>query len=76
MITAERTLKYVKNEMTFNESHEYREERLNHFVALSRKFMEENDMNERLLIEKQINTFAVQMAREDNIRRQFRKAKR
>ena len=76
MITAERVLKYVKDEMTFIESHAYREERLNHFVALSRKFKEENDMNERLLIGKQMNAFAVRMAREDNIRRQFRKAKR
>nr|WP_308667669.1 hypothetical protein [uncultured Allisonella sp.] len=76
MITPERTLKYVKDEMTFKESHEYREERLNQFVALSKKFIEENNKDERLLIEKQINAFAVRMAREDNIRRQFRKAKR
>ncbi|WP_329778318.1 hypothetical protein [Allisonella histaminiformans] len=76
MITAERTLKYMKNEMTLKESHEYREERLNRFVELSRKFSEEESKSERVLIQKQINALAVRMAREDNIRRQFRKARR
>lgn len=76
MITAERTLKYMKNEMTLKESHEYREERLNRFVELSRKFSEEESKSERDLIQKQINALAVRMAREDNIRRQFRKARR
>ena len=76
MITAERTLKYMKNEMTLKESHEYREERLNRFVELSRKFSEEESKSERVLIQKQINALAVRMVREDNIRRQFRKARR
>lgn len=76
MITAERTLKYMKNEMTLKESHEYREERLNRFVELSRKFSEEESKSERDLIQKQINALAVRMVREDNIRRQFRKARK
>lgn len=76
MITAERTLKYMKNEMTLKESHEYREERLNRFVELSRKFSEEESKSERVLIQKQINALAVRMVREDNIRRQFRKARK